>query len=134
MAHRIVALPGIVEIVHSGTVGYAERLSALDDVSAAHGSGCTLPVLINFADATLAQETHRDEHDHARADYIARATLHPFFNGRRVAMVGAPYEVARPVVAAASARRVQFRLFEDREEALAWLAAAPEPVASDAGA
>ena len=121
MAHHIIPSLEVLEVVHTGTVGYDERLAALDDVSKAHALNPLVPVLINFADATLALEKRADQHCPARADYVAQATVHVFFTERCVAMVGASYEAARPVIAAAFSRRVPFRLFDSREDALAWL-------------
>lgn len=114
MAYLIALSSGVVEVIHSGPVAYGDRLAALDAVAADGRVGEDTPILINFTDARLVAES-------VHADYIARAVTHPFFRSRRVAMIGLSTDEGRTAWTAAAIRRIQFRLFSEREEAIDWL-------------
>lgn len=118
MAHQIIVGPDFVEVVHTGEVRYADRVSALDALSAA-AVGEHVPILINFLKASFVNE--RD--DLERVDYMARAITDEFFCRRCVAMVGISGIEARPAATAALVRQIPFQVFEQREQAVAWLAA-----------
>lgn len=122
MAHRIVVGEQFVEVIHSGEVGYRDRLKALEDVNAHDGIRPGIAVLINFTDASLQSPLSRDDAGvRERVDYMARAAVDAFFEGRRVAMVGALDSDVRPASVAAQIRKLTFRVFSEREQAIDWL-------------
>ncbi|MGY3265025.1 hypothetical protein [Lysobacter sp. HA35] len=118
MAHEISRRPGYLEIRYLGRVGYRDRLDGLAAMSDAYSRALpAAPVLINFLDTNIAADV---ENEH-RADYMATMITHPFFVGRRIAMVGITSAQAEPATLAATVAKLEFARFEDRDAAVAWL-------------
>ena len=123
MAHQIIVGPEFVEVVHTGEVRHADRVSALAALKAETVSE-RLPVLINFLEASLVVGLeNRGPNDQDRVDYMARAIIDQFFCRRCVAMVGISSFDAKPAATAALVRKIPFQVFERREQAVVWLSA-----------
>ena len=123
VAHQIIVGPEFVEVVHTGDVRYADRVSALAALKAETVSE-RLPVLINFLEASLVvglEDLGPDDPD--RVDYMARAIIDQFFCRLCVAMVGISSFDAKPAATAALVRKIPFQVFERREQAVVWLSA-----------
>ncbi|AXK71031.1 hypothetical protein DWG18_01175 [Lysobacter sp. TY2-98] len=122
MAHQIVIHDRFVEVIHSGDVGYPERLSALQAAKALKEIRPGMPLLINFLGAQLrAPLTNEEQEVRERIDYTTRVAMDSFFAHRRVAIVGGDEPNVRPASVAAQIRRLTFRAFSERQEGLWWL-------------
>ena len=122
MAHQIFLRPNFVEIVHTGDVGYADRVSAMAAPRAAAVSD-DLPILINFLKASVVDDDSAAARTIGRVDYMARAIVEEAFQRRSVAMVGISVFKAKPAATAALVRGLPFQVFERRDQAVAWLIA-----------
>jgi len=108
--------PRFLEIKHVGETRYADRLDGLRAIAEfSAGQVERKPVLINFLDAELIIEPEPE------TDYMLQAITHPFFTGRRVAMMGISREAAAPAITAASIRGVDIGVFTNRADAVDWL-------------
>ncbi|UHQ18826.1 hypothetical protein LVB87_11605 [Lysobacter sp. KIS68-7] len=107
----------ILELVYDGPVSYRERLDALEDMSSILEATSVRNILVNFTNAKLLVNDDND-----RIDFIAKSAVSPTLNGCRVAMLGLSREDGRSTQTTAQIRQLELAFFDDREEAIAWLA------------
>lgn len=122
MAYRLSTLPcwdgegSILELGYSGTVPYHERSQALDAMSEVLQATTIRRILVDFSKAKLESGPDAD-----RVDFVSKSIVAPGFEDCRVAMLGLEDGHARTFFTAAHVRKLDARLFDDRDEALAWL-------------
>ena len=123
MAYRLSTLPcwdgdgSILELGYDGTVPYHERSQALDAMSEVLQATTIRRILVDFSKATLESGTDAD-----RVDFVSKSIVTPGLDDCRVAMLGLENDQhARTFFTAAHVRKLDARLFDDRDEAVAWL-------------
>lgn len=113
----------ILELVYEGPVSYRERLDALEDMSSILEATSVRNILVNFTNAQLLVND-----DNGRVDFIAKSAVSPTLNGCRVAMLGLSREDGRSTETTAEIRKLELAFFDDREEAISWLASSRRSV------
>ena len=113
----------ILELVYDGPVSYRERLDALEDMSSILEATSVRNILVNFTNAQLLVND-----DNGRVDFIAKSAVSPTLNGCRVAMLGLSREDGKSTETTAQIRKLELAFFDDREEAISWLASSRRPV------
>lgn len=113
----------ILELVYEGPVSYRERLDALEDMSSILEATSVRNILVNFTNAQLLVND-----DNGRVDFIAKSAVSPTLNGCRVAMLGLSREDGKSTETTAQIRKLELAFFDDREEAISWLASSRRSV------
>ena len=113
----------ILELVYDGPISYRERLDALEDMSSILEATSVRNILVNFTNAQLLVND-----DNGRVDFIAKSAVSPTLSGCRVAMLGLSREDGRSTETTAQIRKLELAFFDDREEAISWLASSRRPV------
>lgn len=122
MPYKLSILPSwdeggsILELAYDGPVPYAERVGALADMSEMLSTTTIRRILVDFSKACLQLGS-----DGERLDFVSRSIVTPGFDECRVAMLGLEADHARTFMTTAHIRKMEARMFEHRDDAMAWL-------------